>query len=80
MTMTPHVFLISELFQMLSWQMTMTICVFLISELFQKLFRQDLLVASLFRNYLLAERIMRSYNCTPISSPVLPPTYQHPMW
>ncbi|CAH1793910.1 unnamed protein product [Owenia fusiformis] len=49
-------------------------------ELFQKLFRQDLLVASLFRNFLLAERIMRSYNCTPTSSPKLPPTYQHPMW
>eukprot|EP01133_Synstelium_polycarpum_P018713 gene18713-22384_t len=49
-------------------------------HLFQKLFRQDLLVASLFRNYLLAERIMRSANCTPISCPKLPPTYQHPMW
>ncbi|KAL8576686.1 hypothetical protein ACOMHN_025161 [Nucella lapillus] len=49
-------------------------------ELFHKLFRQDLLVASLFRNYLLAERIMRSYNCEPISLPKLPPTYQHPMW
>lgn len=49
-------------------------------ELFQKLFRQDLLVASLFRNFLLAERIMRSSDCTPISSPPLPPTYQHPMW
>ncbi|XP_054282022.1 regulatory-associated protein of mTOR-like isoform X2 [Macrosteles quadrilineatus] len=47
---------------------------------FQKLFRQDLLVASLFRNLLLAERIMRSYDCTPVSWPVLPPTYQHPMW
>src|SRR5271163_1018947 len=43
-------------------------------DLFQKLFRQDLLVASLFRNFLLAERIMRSYNCTPVSSPPLPPT------
>ncbi|XP_028395165.1 regulatory-associated protein of mTOR-like isoform X2 [Dendronephthya gigantea] len=49
-------------------------------ELFQKLFRQDLLVASLFRNFLLAERIMRSYNCMPMSCPQLPPTYQHPMW
>lgn len=28
-------------------------------DLFQKLFRQDLLVASLFRNFLLADRIMR---------------------
>lgn len=48
--------------------------------LFQKLFRQDLLVASLFRNFLLAERIMRSYNCTPVSYPSLPPCYNHPMW
>lgn len=49
-------------------------------DLFQKLFRQDLLVASLFRNFLLAQRIMRSCDCTPISSPELPSTYQHPMW
>ncbi|CAB4064402.1 RAPTOR [Lepeophtheirus salmonis] len=49
-------------------------------DLFQKLFRQDLLVASLFRNFLLAERIMRSYDCTPVSQPKLPPTHQHPMW
>ena len=48
--------------------------------LFQKLFRQDLLVASLFRNFLLAERVMRSYDCTPVSHPSLPPTHQHPMW
>ncbi|XP_039824481.1 regulatory-associated protein of TOR 1-like isoform X1 [Panicum virgatum] len=48
--------------------------------LFQKLFRQDLLVASLFRNFLLAERIMRSANCSPISYPLLPPTHQHHMW
>lgn len=38
-------------------------------DLFQKLFRQDLLVASLFRNFLLAERVLRTYNCTPISTP-----------
>ncbi|KAK9500893.1 hypothetical protein O3M35_002064 [Rhynocoris fuscipes] len=49
-------------------------------DLFQKLFRQDLLVASLFRNFLLAERIMRSYDCTPVSCPALPQTYQHSMW
>ncbi|XP_043280905.1 regulatory-associated protein of mTOR isoform X2 [Venturia canescens] len=49
-------------------------------DLFQRLFRQDLLVASLFRNFLLAERILRSYDCTPVSCPKLPPTYQHPMW
>ncbi|KAK1391180.1 Regulatory-associated protein of TOR 1 [Heracleum sosnowskyi] len=49
-------------------------------DLFQRLFRQDLLVASLFRNFLLAERIMRSANCSPISHPVLPATHQHHMW
>ncbi|XP_017782723.1 PREDICTED: regulatory-associated protein of mTOR isoform X2 [Nicrophorus vespilloides] len=49
-------------------------------DVFQKLFRQDLLVASLFRNFLLAQRIMRSSDCTPVSSPALPETHQHPMW
>ena len=48
--------------------------------LIQRLFRQDLLVASLFRNFLLAERVMRASNCTPVSCPAMPPTYQHPMW
>jgi regulator-associated protein of mTOR len=47
---------------------------------FQRLFRQDLLVASLFRNFLLADRIMRSVNCPPVSWPRLPPTCQHPLW
>lgn len=49
-------------------------------DLFQRLFRQDLLVASLFRNFLLAERIMRSYDCTPVSSPQIPHGYRHHMW
>lgn len=49
-------------------------------DLFQTLFRQDLLVASLFRNFLLADRIMRAYDCTPVSSPALPPCHRHPMW
>lgn len=49
-------------------------------DLFQRLYRQDLLVASLFRNFLLADRIMRTYDCTPISHPKLPKTYHHPMW
>jgi regulator-associated protein of mTOR len=48
--------------------------------LFQKLFRQDLLVASLFRNFLLAQRIMQSAGCTPMSHPRLPAMHQHPMW
>jgi len=48
--------------------------------LFKKLFRQDLMVAALFRNFLLADRIMRAYNCHPISNPPLPETHNHPMW
>lgn len=49
-------------------------------ELFQRLFRQDSLVASLFRNFLLAQRILRSYDCTPISNPFIKSTHNHPMW
>lgn len=48
--------------------------------LFQKLFRHDLVVAALFRGFLLAERIMRFYECTPISVPALPQTHNHPLW
>ncbi|GAB1217188.1 hypothetical protein ATERTT37_006419 [Aspergillus terreus] len=48
--------------------------------LFKKLFRQDLMVAALFRNFLLSERIMRTYKCHPISSPALPETHHHPLW
>ncbi|EPZ34714.1 Regulatory associated protein of TOR domain-containing protein [Rozella allomycis CSF55] len=49
-------------------------------ELFKKLFRQDLMVAGLFRNYLLAERIMKSYGCNVTSIPSLPPTSHHELW
>ena len=48
--------------------------------LFHRLFRQDLLLASLFRNFLLAERIMRALGCTPCSHPALPSTAGHPLW
>lgn len=49
--------------------------------LFQRLFRQDLLVASMFRNFLLTDRILRSLNCTPQSHPPLPPGVNtHPLW
>lgn len=37
-------------------------------------------MASLFRNFLLAERILRAANCGPVSYPRLPPTHQHAMW
>jgi regulator-associated protein of mTOR len=48
--------------------------------IFMRLFRQDLLVAALFRNFLLAERVMRNYHCTPHTIPALPSTATHPLW
>ena len=50
------------------------------TDLFRKLFRQDLMVAALFRNYLVAERIMTAYGCHPQTVPALPPTHNHPLW
>jgi HEAT repeat. len=50
------------------------------TSLFQSLFRQDLMVASMFRNFLLADRILRELNCTPTSYPPLPSTCNHPLW
>ncbi|KAJ3557772.1 hypothetical protein NM688_g1286 [Phlebia brevispora] len=49
-------------------------------EVFTRLYRSDLLVASLFRNFLLAERIMKNYHCTPHTYPPLPATNTHPLW
>lgn len=49
-------------------------------DTFMRLFRQDLLVAALFRNFLLAQRIMSTYHCTPMSHPELPSTQNHPLW
>ncbi|KAJ4298733.1 Target of rapamycin complex 1 subunit kog1 [Collariella sp. IMI 366227] len=43
-------------------------------------FRQDLMVAALFRNFLLAQRIMPVYGCHPQSFPELPDTRRHPLW
>lgn len=48
--------------------------------LFKKLFRQDLMVAALFRNFLLAQRVMRMYHCHPRSWPEVPDTHSHPLW
>ncbi|PSK34930.1 WD repeat-containing protein mip1 [Elsinoe australis] len=48
--------------------------------LFKKLFRQDLMVAALFRNFLLAQRVMRRYHCHPQSFPEVPDTHDNPLW
>ena len=49
-------------------------------HLFQKLYRSDLIIAALSRNFLLAERVMKIYRCTPHTSPPLPSTNTHPLW
>ncbi|KAK5626870.1 hypothetical protein RRF57_002585 [Xylaria bambusicola] len=49
-------------------------------QLFRKFFRQDLMVAALFRNFILAQRIMKVYGCHPQSYPALPDTHQHHLW
>ncbi|KAH9486204.1 Target of rapamycin complex 1 subunit mip1 [Psilocybe cubensis] len=49
-------------------------------ETFTRLYRCDLLIASIFRNFLLAERIMKDYHCTPHTYPPLPATNTHPLW
>ena len=49
-------------------------------DLFRRLYRQDLLIASLARNYLLAQRILKSLYCTASTYPALPPTHQHNLW
>jgi regulator-associated protein of mTOR len=49
-------------------------------DVFTQLYRCDLLIASLFRNFLLAERIMKNYHCTPHTYPPLPPTNTHTLW
>ncbi|KAK2075301.1 hypothetical protein P8C59_009438 [Phyllachora maydis] len=49
-------------------------------HLFRKFFRQDLMVAALFRNFLLAQRVMQTYKCHPQSFPKLPDTHDHELW
>lgn len=48
--------------------------------LFKKLFRQDLVIAALFRNFLLAKKLMPEVGCHPISDPPLPDVSKHSMW
>lgn len=49
-------------------------------DTFRRLYRQDLLIASLSRNYLLAQRILKSLYCHTSSVPSIPATHQHPFW
>uniref|UniRef100_A0A0N5ASJ5 Raptor_N domain-containing protein n=1 Tax=Syphacia muris TaxID=451379 RepID=A0A0N5ASJ5_9BILA len=49
-------------------------------ELFQKIFRLDLVLASLCRSFLLADRVMLAYNRHVVSEPRLPSLHDHPLW
>lgn len=49
-------------------------------DLFIMLFRKDLLLSSLMGNFILAQRIMRSFGCTPVSYPEIPRTHYHSLW
>ena len=48
-------------------------------DIFTKLYRCDSLIASLSRNSLLSERIMKSYRCTTLSFPAFCPINAHPL-
>ena len=50
------------------------------NDLFMKLFRQDVCVASLFKHFILANRIMKKFHYKPQSFPQLPDTSNHSLW
>ncbi|KAJ1979308.1 Target of rapamycin complex 1 subunit kog1 [Dimargaris xerosporica] len=52
----------------------------LTQEAFKKLFRHDMLISTLFRNFMFASRLMRYYNCHPMSYPKIPDVHDHPLW
>lgn len=57
----------------IAWSMTSP-------KIYHKLFKGDPLVGTLSLNFLLAERILRSYNCNTASYPKLPRMYNHNLW
>ncbi|KAF4724186.1 hypothetical protein FOZ62_009771 [Perkinsus olseni] len=50
------------------------------AESYETLFRKDVVLASLFRNYLLAQRLLSLVGITSVSTPKLPDCSQHPLW
>ncbi|KAJ7163422.1 hypothetical protein C8R43DRAFT_879598, partial [Mycena crocata] len=49
-------------------------------DVFARLYRANPLISALFRNFLLAERVMKDYDCTPHTYPPLPTTKTHALW
>eukprot|EP01064_Diplonema_japonicum_P035717 TRINITY_DN7828_c1_g1_i1.p1 TRINITY_DN7828_c1_g1~~TRINITY_DN7828_c1_g1_i1.p1 ORF type:complete len:1239 (+),score=287.97 TRINITY_DN7828_c1_g1_i1:75-3791(+) len=50
------------------------------APMFLRFFKQDSFLTSLFRNFILAQRIMLSLNATPLSYPALPLCTNHVKW
>ncbi|KAJ9124046.1 hypothetical protein QFC22_000839 [Naganishia vaughanmartiniae] len=49
-------------------------------EAFRTLFRTNNATRSLSRGYILVQRILRNYDCTPVCYPDIPSTHLHPLW
>ena len=57
----------------IAWQLLPT-------PLFSRLFRQDVTLSALLRNFVLASRVMGRLQCSVVSEPPLPPSHAHPLW
>ncbi|KAK8811716.1 hypothetical protein WA538_000502, partial [Blastocystis sp. DL] len=49
-------------------------------ETYKRIFKTDEMVANLFRNFLLAQRILSFFNCHPVSKPCFPDMSDHHLW
>ena len=47
---------------------------------FKTLFRQDSVILGLSRGFILAQRVLQTYGCTPVSQPPVKGTHSHSMW
>lgn len=47
---------------------------------FKTLFRQDSVILGLSRGFILAQRVMQTYGCTPVSQPPVTGTHSHSIW
>lgn len=48
--------------------------------LFCRLFRQDVTLSAIMRNFILASRVMWHLQCSVVSEPLLPASHAHPLW
>ncbi|XP_058826832.1 protein raptor homolog [Topomyia yanbarensis] len=50
------------------------------ADRFRQLFRKDVLAGALWRRFILAQRILKKFGCTPVSEPVLPDCSESDLW